>query len=67
MTKTQLANKLNDYANGLALLPIKTVNKILGNSSYDLAYLAAGTIASVMVTCTITVPMMWVAEKIRKL
>lgn len=66
MTREQLANKMIDYANGLALLPIKTVNKILGNSSFDLLYLVTGTMASVVVTAVITVPMIFVAEKLRR-
>ncbi len=68
MTNSQLASKLDKFAEGIAFFPIKVMSKIfrLGNSSNEVSIKVAVAMASVVVTSAITVPMVMVANKLRK-
>jgi len=69
MTNNQLANKLNNVANSIVLLPVKVVSKVLSlvGSSGNLGFQAIGAMISLVVTSPITVPMFLISEKLKKL
>ena len=68
MADNHLAKKLDQYAENIALLPVKVMSKILrlGNSSGDLGFMAIGSIVSVVITSPITLPMVLLANKLKK-